>query len=200
MADPEYFTLAQLRALPDMSDATKYTDALVLDAATYITAIIEREVGTSFIERTVTSEVHDGGTDSIVLKSSFVQSVTSATEDGVAVTDDLRAEGGVLRRFASGSYTPVRWASGLGNVAVTYEAGYSATPPGDILKAAMQGTRAYLLETSSTASMSDRRTSLTSDAGTISFVIAGEGRPTGFPVVDEVIMGWKRKLDVFGFA
>jgi len=83
---------------------------------------------------------------------------------------------------------------------VTYQAGYSATVPDDIREAAMQATRARLMETATNTGVDDRRTSLSNDMGTISFVIAGEGRPTGYPVVDEVIMGWKRKLDVFGFA
>lgn len=202
MADPDYFTLVDFRLMPDMDDATKYTEAKVLDAAAYITGIVEREVGTSFVERTVTDEVHDGGSDGIALANSFVRSVTSATEDGVAVTDTLRAKGGVLRRFAAGSFIPGWWTAGVGNVSVTYVAGYStlATIPDDIRGAVMQGTRARLLETRSNATIDDRRTALTTEAGTVNFVIAGEGRPTGFPVVDEVIMGWKRKLDVFGFA
>lgn len=200
MADPEYFTLAEFRAMPDMSDTTKYPEAAVLAAAAYITAIIERECGTSFIGRTVTGELCDGGNYGVVLSRPFVVSVTSATQDGVAVTDSLRVSGGVVQRFAAGSYTQTQWSSGFGNVAVTYVAGYSSTPPADIKSAAMQGTRARLLEIASTSGVDDRRTSLSTEMGTVSFVIAGEGRPTGYPVVDEVIMGWKRKLDVFGFA
>jgi hypothetical protein len=200
VSDPEYFTLTEFRLLPDMSNATKYPDALVLDAAAYVTAILEREVGTSFIPRTITGEIHDGGTYEIVLRSPFVQSITSVTQNGVAITDDLRSRSGVLRRFSTGSYIPGWWATGVGNISVTYSSGYSATPPADIKSAVMQGTRARLMDTSATAGINDRRTSMTNESGTVSFVIAGEGRPTGYPVVDEVIMGWKRKLNVFGFA
>lgn len=201
MADPEYFTLAEFRDMPDMSDTTKYTEAKVLDAAAHITGIVEREVGTAFVARTVT-EVYDGGGTEIVLRQPFVQSVTSATEDGVAVTDVLRAKSGVLRKFSAGTYTPNTWTTGIGNVSVTYIHGYStlATIPADIQEAVKQATRARLMETSTTAGINDRRTSMTNEAGTVSFVLAGEGRPTGYPAVDEVIMGWKRKLDVFGFA
>ena len=202
MADPEYFTLAEFRLLPDMSNVTKYTDALVLASAAYVTAIVERECNTSFIARTVTGEIHDGGRYEIALRSPYVQSVTSATEDGVAVTSTLRAgPGGVLRRYSSTtSFIPIWWNAGVGNIAVTYMAGYSSTVPSDLAEAVKQGTRARLMDTSATAGINDRRTSMTNEAGTVSFVIAGEGRPTGYPVVDEVIMGWKRKLDVFGFA
>lgn len=200
MADPEYFTLAELRALPEMDDTSRYTEARCLAAAAYVTSIIERETGTSFIARTVSGEIHDGGTYDIALRKPFVISVTSATEDGVAVTDTLRAPKGVLRKFSSGSYSPNLWADGVGNVSVTYQAGYSSAVPGDLKEAALQATRARLLTMDSQAGVEDRRTSLSTDSGTIQFVIAGEDRPTGYPEVDAVILGWKRKLDVFGFA
>lgn len=200
MADPDYFTLAEFRLLPDMGDSTKYPEDRVLAVAAYITAIIEREVGTSFVARTVTDEVANGGADVVILKSPFVLSVTSATEDGVTVTDDLQVYGGVIRRFTSGSYTPTYWSDGTSNILVTYEAGYSTEPPADIKEAAMQATRARLLETVSTSGIDDRRTSLSNEMGTVNFVIAGEGRPTGYPVVDEVVMGWKRKLNLPGIA
>jgi hypothetical protein len=77
---------------------------------------------------------------------------------------------------------------------VTYAAGYSATPPADIKDAALQATRARLLTMDSQAGIEDRRTSLSTDQGTISYVIAGENRPTGYPEVDAVILGWKNAL------
>lgn len=200
MTDPDYFTLAELRALPDISDTARYTDARCLASAAYITSIIEREVGTSFIARTITAEIHDGGCPAILLRHPFVRSVTSVTENGTTVTDDVRAASGVLRRFPTGSYIPLPWLPGVGNISVTYQSGYSATPPADLKDAAMQASRARLLTMDSQAGIEDRRTSLSTDQGTIGFVIAGEGRPTGYPEVDEVIMGWKRKLNVFGFA
>lgn len=200
MPEPDYFSLQEFRTRPQMSDGVKYPDERVLDVAAEIVGIIEREVGTSFIGRAVIDEVHDGGTDAIVLGEPFVLSATSATEDGVAVTDDLRVRGGVLRRFAAGTYTPITWAAGIGNIAVSYLAGYSATPPPDIKGAAMAATRARLLETAADAGMHDRRTSLSTDQGVVSFVVPGEDRPTGYPSVDAVILGWKARLDVLGFA
>lgn len=192
---PDYFTLAELRALPDVSNATTYPDSLVEAASAYITAIIEREVGTSFISRSVVDEVHDGGEFVVRLRKRFVRSATSATLDGVAVTEALRVQAGMLRRFSESSYSPIRWTSGVGNVLVTYSAGYSATPPADIKEAALQGTRARLLDTSSKAVVNDRRSSVTNEVGgTTSYVLAGEDRPTGYPEVDAVILGWKNRL------
>lgn len=203
MADPEYFTLAELRALPQMGDTVTYTEARCLAAAAHITATIEREVGTSFIARTVTGEVHDGGCYGIVLNKAHVLSVTSATEDGAAVTDTLRVKSGIVRRFPSASsFTPGYWSAGTGNVAITYQAGYCVLVdiPKDIKEAALKGTRAHLLASDSDALIDDRRTSLNTDQGTVNFVIAGPDRPTGYPEVDAAILGWKAKLDVYGFA
>lgn len=201
MADPEYFTLADFRTLPDMDDDTKYTDAAVLRAAAYITSIIEREVGTSFIAREVADEPHDGGSTGIVLNTSYVLGTPTATEDGNAVTDTLTVRFGLLQRFTPGSYSPNRWGAGIGNVLVTYDAGYSTTPPADVSEAAMQGTRARLLDTVSSARGSDRRRSISNDAGgTTEFVLAGADRPTGYPDVDAVIIGWRTRLAGPGVA
>lgn len=195
----EYFTSAEFRALPDMADVSKFSDTRVDEAAANIVKIIEREVGTSFIARTVTDEVHDGGVYEIILKKPFVLSVTSATENGVAVTDTLSVStNGLLQRFASGSYTPKFWRAGSRNLRVTYQAGYSSTVPADVKEAAMRGTRAYLLETRDQAGVIDRRSTMTNDlGGSTTFVIAGKDHPTGYPQVDAVIVGWRDRLNSF---
>jgi hypothetical protein len=149
------------------------------------------------VARTVTDEVHDGGRYSIPLRSTHVLAITSATQNGVAVSSgELNLDGTILERFATNATWPTLWTSGRRNIKVTYTSGYCvlADIPKDIKEAALQGTRARLLTMDSQAGIEDRRTSLSTDAGTVQFVIAGEGRPTGYPEVDEVIMGWKRKL------
>jgi hypothetical protein len=195
----EYFTLVEFRALPDMADVSKFSDTRVDEAAANIVKIIEREVGTSFIARTVTDEVHDGGVYEIILKKPFVLSVASATENGTAVTDTLSvSSNGLLQRFASGSYTPKMWRAGSRNLRVTYSAGYSSTVPADVKEAAMRGTRAYLLETRDQAGVIDRRSTMTNDlGGSTTFVIAGKDHPTGYPQVDAVIVGWRDRLNSF---
>lgn len=200
MADPDYFTLAEFRLLPDMDNTAKFTDSRVEDAAAYIIGIIEREVRASFIARTVTETLDGNSGDGLVLNTIYVRSVTSATVGGVASAYTLSAPGGVLRQVSGSSH--VAWTKGLGNVVVVYVSGYStlATIPADIKEAAMRGTRAYLLETASSAGVTDRRSSINNDAGTINYVIAGENRPTGYPQVDAVIMGWKARLDVPSIA
>lgn len=190
----EYFTEAELRAVPQMSDAVTYKLARVEAAEAYIVDIIERVIGTSFIARTVTDEVHDGGGFSIRLNAPYVLSVTSATENGVAVTSALSVVRGVAQKYATGASAPTRWADGCRSVKITYQAGYSAAVPGDIKEAALKGTRAHLLATNSNAGVDDRRTSMNTELGTIQYVVAGEDRPTGYPEVDAVIMGYLARL------
>lgn len=197
MTEPDYFTLDELRAMPDLSSDTKYPPERCLLAAAYIVGVIEREVGTSFIERTETDEAHDGGVGPIMLDYPHVRQVVSATENGTTVTEPLASVGGVLYR---GSTAGSPWLPGLGNILVTYKRGYSATPPADIKEMALKGTRAHLLSTAATSSMADRQTTLVNETGTSTFVVAGEKRPTGYPDVDAAILGWKDRLDVHGFA
>ncbi len=198
---PEYFTLAELNALPNMGEA-KYTDARKEAAAAYVVGIIERVVKTSFVARTVTSERHDGGRDGIVLRNPHVISVTSATESGSAVTDTLRVVNGVLRRFSSAtSFTPVSWTPGTGNVLVTYQSGYSVAAPADIKEVALLATRWRLIASNSNSDMNARQTSMTNDmGGTTQYAVAGVDRPTGYPEVDAVIIGWRDRLTGYGFA
>lgn len=193
---PEYFTLVELNALPNMGEG-RYSDARKEAAAAYVVGIIERVVKTSFIARTITGERHDGGSYGILLNKPYVLSVTSATENGVAVTDTLRATSGILRRFATASSTtPSRWSSGVENIAVTYQAGYSATVPSDIKEAALLATRWRLIASNSNSDMNARQTSMTNDmGGTTSYAVAGVDRPTGYPEVDAVIMGYARSLN-----
>lgn len=197
-----YFTEAELRDLPQMNDTAKYTTARVTAARNWVESLIERKVGTSFEARTVTDEVHDGGVYCIALHSPFVLSVTSATENGVAVTDTLSVKGGVLERFAAGATVPSSWAAGHRNIKVTYQSGYSATPPADIKEAALSAARDWLLRRYGAQGASDRAISLQTEMGNIVYASASDkhDRPTGLPDVDAVVMGYVNRLDVFGFA
>lgn len=197
----EYFTLAELRALPDMDNETRYPDARVEVEAAFVVARIESFVGTSFVARTVTDEVHDGGGDAVVLDWPHVLSVTSATEDGAAVTDTLSVRDGVLRRYSdASSFTPLRWLSGSRNVTVTYDRGYTSAVPDDIKAAALQWTRMRLLSTSSQAGNDARATSQTTEAGVMQFTVAGPDRASGYPEVDATLVDWRDRIDAQGFA
>lgn len=192
----DYFTLEELRDLPDVDNEDKYPDARVVAAAEYVQGIIEGECQTSFVPRPKVETLNGVGTPGLVLSTPYVQSITSVVVDGVASTDSFSVVRGVLQRTTVGSFTPLTWAWGTRNVVVTYMSGYSDVPPPDIKEAALQATRARLMSTSSDSTIDDRRTSITNDAGTtVSFVIAGEKRPTGYPEVDAVINRWAKKLN-----
>lgn len=201
---PEYFTLPELRALPQVSDTSLYPDARVEVVAAFVVSRIEEFVGTSFIYRTRTGEIHDGGVEAIALDHPYAQDTAelAATENGVAVTTDLRIRSGVLRQFSSSSsFHPIRWASGVGNVSVTYRSGYSSAAPGDIKEAALAWTRDRLLETNSNAAHDPRVAQLTNEyGGTSDQAIPGPDRPSGYPLVDATLIDWRDKVDVFGFA
>lgn len=100
---PDYFTLPELRALPDVGDAAKYPDERCEAAASHVVGIIEREVGTAFVERTVT-ETYNGGRDCIVLDHADARSVTAVDVDGTAADVSLlTVQDGILRPLSGGA-------------------------------------------------------------------------------------------------
>lgn len=187
---PEYFTLEEFRDLTGMRDDAKYPDARVERAAGYIVSVIERVVGTSFVPRTFTRTV-DGSGSELTLPSPYVLSVSA-----VSVGDTEQAGPFVVSRNRLAGF----WPRGFQNITVTYESGYSEEPPDDIREAALQGTRARILDTASNAQVNDRMSQMTNDVGgTTTFVLPGKDRPTGYPDVDAVILGWRRRLFGLGF-
>lgn len=197
----EYFTEAELRALPQMSDEVTYTDARIDVAAAYVVTRFEEFCRISFIPRSHT-ELKDGSrcnaeNRSIILTQRKAIAVSALTQDGVAFTvgelAELKVRGGTVRRYLSGSVTPELWNPGLDNISITYTAGYAAVP-GDIKEVALQCTRARLLTTNSDATIDDRRTALNTSEGTFQIVIAdGNDRPTGYPEIDAVLVSYRKR-------
>lgn len=195
MADPDYFTTAELAQMPDCGS---FTEAQVLAAAAYFTAIVEREVGQPFIPRTYTETLDGTGTTTVVLPHGHIRSLTTVTLDGVAVTTTLlTAESGVLRYIDNGT----TWTLGASNLVVVYVAGAYATCPGDIKDAVMWATRDRLLSQGDRSGIDVRRTSM-SDAlgGTTTYLLPGEKRPTGYPDLDALIASYTRNVASYGFA
>lgn len=225
MADEPYFSLPEIRQLPDILP-DRYPDPMVDLARGWIEQIIERTCRTSFVYRekteTITREIQPaagqlglvgvssgygygwptgGDISSLFLSSLYVRSVSAVSVDGVPLSaDDLAAlrirKGGILRWPVT---TSCGWA-GSEDVTVTYLAGYSETPPGDIKAAAMQAVRYRLLTFyNGKSGPSDRMMSMSTEQGTTQYSTASpEGRPTGLPEVDAVIVGWARELNAVG--
>lgn len=196
MADPDYFTLAELRALPDCAGSA-FTDAQINAAAAYFTAIVEREVGFPFIPRTYTETFDGCGQRAILLGQAYIRSLTSVTVDGVSVSvGSFTTASGVLRylNWATWSY------SAPSNVVVVYSASKYATCPADVKDAVMWATRDRLMAQSDQNDVDIRKTSITTDYGTTSYILPGEKRPTGYPDLDAVIASYVRNTASLGFA
>lgn len=205
-----YFTEAELRDLPQMSDTAKYTTARVTTATGWVESLIELTVGTSFIPRTFT-EVYDGDLANsaggrLVLKQPFANTVTAVNSNGVLFTAgqiaELTLRSGVVVRRPTGSYYPMPWDPGVNNITVTYSASYSTTPPEDLKQAALTAARDWLIRRYQLQGASDRTMSMATDMGSTVYATASEkyDRPTGIPDVDATIIGWRDRLSVFGFA
>lgn len=203
MADPDYFTLVEIRALPDCSMATgataEFTDAQILAAAAHFTTIVEREVGVPFIPRTFTETLSGTGGFGLILAQTNIRSITSVTADGVAVTVGLlTANHGILRYLDRGTVWPT---TAEANVVVVYSAGEFATCPADIKDAVMWATRDRLISQNGENVVDPRQQSMTNDlGGSTVFVLPGEKRPTGYPDLDAVIASYVRHTPTLGFA
>lgn len=139
MATNDLLTLAEARAAVSIDASDTSQDS---GLALYNTAVSERldEICGPVVQRTVTSELHDGGRHWIQLYFRPVASVTTATEyvgtTGTTLTAEsnaskpasaymLETRTGIVRRRASGGDS--RFAIGRQNIALTYSAGRYAT-------------------------------------------------------------------------
>jgi hypothetical protein len=187
-----YFTLAELRALPDVSDNDKYPDARVTSVGEYVEATIERVVGTSFVARTWANEEHPGFAYRLIPQHPFPIAVSAITVDGVADAGLTYIREGSIWKVDRSSWSGYR-------VLLTYTAGYSTVVPPDVKEAALWATRDRLMSTVFSSAWSGRQTQMNTEQGTVQFVVAGEDRPFGLPAVDAVVVGWRDRLALYGF-
>lgn len=192
----DYFTLEEVRALPDMNDATRFTPTKVDAASAFIEDLVERLCGTSFVAREVIETLDGNGGTILSLKTPYVLSVETVTVNGVVLTDEFTVDAGLLERRTAGTFTSQPWTRGRRNITVTYQSGYSTQPPFDLKSAMLQGTRYRLLSFDAKSGLSDRAMSITNEFGNVNLATSNaDGRPTGLPEVDAVIMGWARKTN-----
>jgi hypothetical protein len=103
-----------------------------IDAAT---DLAETYVGQVLGRKTFTSELYDGGTEFIRIRNPKAISITSVTENGLAVSSSayvLDYTGQRLYRIGSGTLYATNsygyWVQGMNNISITYVAGY-VNPP-----------------------------------------------------------------------
>lgn len=191
-----YFTTNELRALPDVFDSGRFTDARLAAAHDWIVSIIERECETSFIPTAVTETLNGTDAEALFLSSPYVQSVEAVSIDSVAMVqsdlDALTIQNGVLYQ-GGGAYWP---ATNRGNITIEYTGGYSTTVPADLKEAALRAARNWLLTSDAWSGADARATSISNEYGNIAIAVAGPDRPTGLPDVDTTIMAWARRVRV----
>ena len=184
---PIYVTVAQLRALPNLADTARFTDAELATAAVWFETLFEDYTGVAWTPRTVVDERHHTRrADLIVLRHLRPRTITAVRSYSTAGTStaytaaelaDLAFDAsGTLRRLGLGSFT-----SGHGIVAVDYTHGYDA-PPADVVEAAKTAIRAHLIDDY----QANRQFSVATEAGIVRTSTPGDDRPFGIPDVDAV--------------
>jgi hypothetical protein len=109
------------------NEVRRFIDASTDLAETYVGQVLGR--------RTFTNELYDGGTEFIRIRNPKAISITSVTENGLAVSSSnyvLDYTGQRLYRIGSGTLYATNsygyWTQGMNNVSITYVAGY-VNPP-----------------------------------------------------------------------
>ena len=182
-----YVTPAQLRALPNLGDAAKFTDAELTAATTWFETKFERYTGVAWEPRTVVDERLDGTGESTLLIGHMypisVQGVEVVSDAGgitaftAADLADLRlARHGEIRRVSRGSFP-----RGDGNIIVDYIHGHPS-PPADVVEAALIAIRDKVL----TDNVGNRQFAVQTQEGIIRSSRPGPDRPFGIDDVDEV--------------
>lgn len=183
-----YVTKPQLRALPNLADVAKFTDAELDTAIAWFEAAFEDYTGVAFETRSVADERHYlTSSASIILNHLYPRTVsavryysTSAASAAYTAGElaDLRIEhSGVLRRMTLGDFT-----SAFGLVAVDYTHYKTPTPPPDVVEAAKVAIRAHLIDDY----QANRQYAVSTEAGIIRTSQPGPDRPFGLPEVDAV--------------
>ncbi len=182
-----YVGLADVRALPNLSDTAKFTNAEIAAAIDWFEATFEEYTGVAWVPRTVVDERHYvTSTGAIMLDHIRPRSVsavrvysTATVSTAYTATElaDLRIDrSGVIRRVSLGAFV-----STYGMVAIDYSHGFDSPPP-DVVEAAKVAVRAHLIDDY----QANRQYAVSTEAGIIRTSQPGPDRPFGLPEVDAV--------------
>lgn len=194
-----YFSIDELRNFPSLNDATKFPVEKLVEARRIAEELIELATGVAWVPRYEFQRVKGTGTTQLLIDWPQLRAVrggkifTSADNfDSLTQTDidsiapnELPVANLSNGRFWIKTYVP--WQ----NIEIEYEHGFDA-PPADLKDAALQYARYWLLGDSKR--ISPRALDITNEMGTIRYSQPGEGRPTGIPDVDAVIMLHSRRI------
>ena len=198
-ADNAYVTIAEIRALPNLGDTTRFTDDELAQAREWFETTFEDYVGMAFVPRTATERL-TGRCSTLMLKHWPVRSITavrsyttasvytSFTADELA--DLLIDPTGSVRRYALG-YWPA-------DVEVEYVHGQEAAPA-DVRKAALVAIQEKLMEDNS-GRPTDRTYGTATDGVFIRSILPGKDKPFGLASVDEVANRYRAKYKLPAIA
>jgi len=123
-------------------------DAKIASMLDYAQSVADSYCGYSLEEAVYSSELHDGGVDSIILDNEPVTAITSVLISGVSTTDYLLYKNAKLvygKLQKSNIDSRKVFPSGMQNVSVSYTAGYTAvTMPSDLKLALVKITRSIM--------------------------------------------------------
>ena len=163
-----FFSMAEARALgpKSLGDAAKYPAERILAARTMAEQALEDAGGVAFVPRYARERRDGSGSARVRLSRRRVRAVRSLKIAGAALSSAELAE--VVPHASRFLYRPAGFPAGVSNVDVAYEHGHDAPPlragPGVLALA-----KRLLVE----GPFDDRATSLTTNAGTFTYVTPG---------------------------
>ena len=189
MAD--YTSIAEVRALDNLSDDTTWPDATITEAINWAEELIDRYTGTSWVAKAFTVTLSGRGGGAILLRDDesrpvlFPKTITAVTIDGTSLSPadwtgwGLYPSGKIIRD--SGSF-PVSTAGR--NVVISGTAGATAAAPNDISWCARTVAAQYAKDLVSR--VPDRAMQVQNDFGTVQMAQASShpDRPTSLPEVN----------------
>jgi hypothetical protein len=187
-----YFTIEELRAeYPELTNATKYTDAKLAADRDYAEARFERAAKVAFVPRSATETLIGRGRTTLLLSAIVeVGPLTDVTIDGVALTEPQLAAV-VVRKYGALERADL-WPDGA-EIVVEYVHGYDV--PLEPVKGAVMMLAA---EKALPSTVPARATVLSTDVGSYRLSIADKTGKTGIPEVDAVIAQFGEDKPVTG--
>lgn len=179
----EFFvSLFELRANPDLTNATKYPTAALRAARDHFETLAERYCEVAFVPRYARDVLRGDGRNRITLSHHRPRVLRSVTVDGAAKNVGEFSFDGIALEWNGGTFTAPT--TGTPNVVVVYEHGYSHAPEA-IADACEVFVETRLLGERS--GIPRLAISVDSEFGQMRLSTPGDRRPTGIPSVDAVL-------------
>lgn len=189
-----YVTLAEIRALKNLSETSKFTTPELQAARAWFEDTFERFTGVAFVPRYAKHSVDGSGIDSLVLHDynvTRIRSVVDADRNDTwtqARLDAIRPDdSGVVNLAPDGSV----FAVGTRNLTIAYEHGHKA-PSEDVRQAALVAIRDKLIGDQT----GNRVYSIETERGVERISTPGRDSPFGLPFVDAVAVAYRHKVPV----